>query len=52
MSFIKYGDGKILDLVDGDDLTENQKKAVKKQQELLVEAEQQANTSKQQKSGS
>ena len=34
--FIKHGDGKILDIVDGEALTEEQKKAVKQVSKQIV----------------
>jgi len=51
MSFIKRGgiDGKILNIVDGDDLTEDQKKAVKMSKELVKQSDEE--TSKQEKLG-
>lgn len=51
--FIKHGDGKILNVVDGDDLTEEQKQAVKKvSKELIKQSDESTDSSKQKKSGS
>lgn len=53
MPFIKHGDGKILDVVDGEELTEEQKKAVKKMSnELVKESNQLTDSSLQKNSGS
>lgn len=45
--FIKHGDGKILNVVDGDALTEEQKNAVKKvSKELVKQSDENDATSK------
>ncbi len=50
--FIKHGDGKILNVVDGEELTEDQKKAVKdRSKELVKQSDESADSSKK-KSGS
>jgi Spy/CpxP family protein refolding chaperone len=53
MSFIKHGDGKIVDVLDETDLTAEQKQAVKKMSEQLVKQSDDAtDSSKTKKSGS
>lgn len=53
MSFIKHGDGKIVDVLDGETLTEEQKKAVKKMsQELVKKSDESTDSSTVKKSGS
>lgn len=49
--FIKNGDGKILDVLDEKDLTEEQKKAVKKMSEQLVKQSDDTDSSTEKKSG-
>jgi hypothetical protein len=53
MSFIKRGgiDGKIINIIDGDDLTEEQKKSVKKISKELIKQDELVNSSKQEKLG-
>lgn len=51
MSFIKHGDGKILNVVE--ELTEEQKKAVKdRSKDLVKQSDDSTDSSKQKKSGS
>jgi hypothetical protein len=50
--FIKHGDGKILNVVDGEELTEEQKKAVKDVSRKLVKQSDESTDSSQKKSGS
>jgi hypothetical protein len=51
--FIKVGDGKILDVINENELTENQKKSVKKVSEVIKQSSNEsADTSKTKKSGS
>jgi hypothetical protein len=53
MTFIKHGDGKILNIVDSEELTEEQKKAVKTvTKELVKQSDETSDSSKQKKSGS
>ena len=52
MAFIKHGDGKILNVVDGEELTEDQKKAVKNRSKELVKQSDESTDSSQKKSGS
>jgi len=54
MSFIKTGDGKILGIVDGDDLTEDEKKSAKQVSKEFVKKSDNESTdsSKVKKSGS
>lgn len=54
MSFIKRGDGKILDIIDENALTDEQKKAVKKiSKEFVKQSENEsADSSNRKKSGS
>ena len=54
MSFIKHGDGKIVDVLDETELTDDQKKAVKQMSKELVKQSDESSTdsSKQKKSGS
>lgn len=53
MTFIKHGDGKILNVVDSEELTEEQKKAVKKvSKDLVKQSDDSTDSSKQKKSGS
>jgi hypothetical protein len=53
MTFIKHGDGKILNVVDGEELTEDQKNAVKKvSKEFVKQSDESSDSSKQKKSGS
>lgn len=49
--FIKHGDGKILNVVDGDALTEEQKNAVKKVSKELVKQSDEADVSSKKKQG-
>lgn len=49
--FIKHGDGKILDVVDGDTLTEEQKKAVKQVSKQLVKESDENDVSSKKKQG-
>jgi hypothetical protein len=49
--FIKHSDGKILNVVDSDDLTETQKRAVKEVSEQIVKQSDESDTSKVKKSG-
>ena len=49
--FIKHGDGKILDIVDGEALTEEQKKAVKQVSKELVKQSDETDTSSKKKQG-
>lgn len=52
MSFIKHGDGKIIDIVDEDSLTDEQKQAVKKMSKQIVkESDESTDASKEKKSG-
>jgi hypothetical protein len=41
--FIKHGDGKILDIVDGEALTDEQKKAVKQVSKQIVKESDESN---------
>jgi hypothetical protein len=50
--FIKHGDGKIMSVVDGDELTDAQKKAAKDLSKNSVKSEQETDTSTTKKSGS
>lgn len=50
--FIKHGDGKIVSVVDEDELTEVQKKATKDLSKKPVQSGDKADTSSQKKSGS
>ncbi len=51
--FIKHGDGKILNVVDGDTLTEEQKNAVKKvSKEFVKQSDDESTDSSKKKSGS
>lgn len=50
--FIKHGDGKILNVVDGEELNEEQKKAVKDRSKELVKQSDEATDSSKKKSGS
>jgi hypothetical protein len=53
MPFIKHGDGKIVDVLDETDLTDDQKKAVKQMsKELVKQSDESTDSSKQKKSGS
>ena len=52
MSFIKHGDGKILNVVDSEELTEEQKKAVKDRSKDLVKQSDESTDSSKKKSGS
>lgn len=54
MSFIKHGDGKIVDVLDETDLTAEQKQAVKKmsEQQLVKQSDEATDSSKTKKSGS
>jgi hypothetical protein len=53
MSFIKHGDGKIVDVLDETELTDDQKKAVKQMsKELVKQSDESTDSSKQKKSGS
>jgi hypothetical protein len=53
MSFIKHGDGKILDVVDSEELTAEQKKAVKKvSKEFVKQSDESTDSSVQKRSGS
>ena len=50
--FIKRGDGKILNVVDGDNLTEEQKNAVKDvSKEIVKESDESSDSSTKKKSG-
>lgn len=49
--FIKHGDGKILNVVDGDALTEEQKNAVKKVSKELVKQSDETDASAKKKQG-
>jgi hypothetical protein len=49
--FIKHGDGKILNIVDGDALTDEQKNAVKKVSKELVKQSDENNDSSTKKQG-
>ncbi len=49
--FIKHGDGKILDVVDGESLTEEQKKAVKQVSKQLVKESDENDVSSKKKQG-
>ena len=50
--FVKHGDGKIVDVLDETDLTEEQKQAVKKMSEQLVkQSDESTDTSTRKKSG-
>lgn len=50
--FIKHGDGKILNVVDGEELTDAQKKAVKDRSKELVKQSDESSDSSKKKSGS
>lgn len=50
--FIKHGDGKILNVVDGEELTDAQKKAVKDRSNELVKQSDESTDSSKKKSGS
>jgi hypothetical protein len=50
--FIKHGDGKILNVVEGEELTEAQKKAVKERSKELVKQSDESTDSSRKKSGS
>jgi hypothetical protein len=50
--FIKHGDGKILNVVDGEELTEDQKKAIKDRSKELVKQSDETTDSSKKKSGS
>lgn len=50
--FIKHGDGKILNVVNSEELTEEQKKAVKDVSKKLVKQSDELTDSSQKKSGS
>ena len=53
MSFVKYGDGKIVDVFDATALTEEQKNAVKKvSQEFVKQSDESTDSSTKKKSGS
>ncbi len=52
MSFIKHGDGKIVDVLNEDELTEDQKKAVKRMSKEFVKQSDESTDSSQKKSGS
>jgi hypothetical protein len=53
MSFIKHGDGKIIDVLDESDLTDDQKKAVKKlSKQVIKQSDKLSASSKTKKSGS
>jgi hypothetical protein len=50
--FIKHGDGKILNVVDSEELTEEQKQAVKKvSKELIKQSDESADSSTKKKLG-
>jgi hypothetical protein len=49
--FIKHGDGKILNIVDGDALTDEQKNAVKKVSKELVKQSDETDASAKKKQG-
>jgi hypothetical protein len=49
--FIKHGDGKILDIVDGEALTDEQKKAVKQVSKQLVKESDDSDASSKKKQG-
>lgn len=50
--FIKHGDGKILNVVDGEELTEDQKRAVKDRSKELIKQSDESTDSSKKKSGS
>jgi hypothetical protein len=50
--FIKHGDGKILNVVNGEELTEDQKKAVKDRSKELIKQSDESTDSSKKKSGS
>ena len=50
--FIKHGDGKIVSVFDEEQLTEEQKKAVKDASKQVVKQSEKADSSEQKKSGS
>jgi hypothetical protein len=50
--FIKHGDGKIVSVFDEEQLTEEQKKAVKDMSKQVVKQSEKADSSEQKKSGS
>ena len=50
--FIKRGDGKILNVVDGENLTEEQKKAVNDSKEIVKQSDELTDSSTKKKSGS
>jgi len=53
MAFIKHSDGNIVGIVDGDDLTDDQKQAVKKSKEFVKQSDNElSDSSKVKKSGS
>lgn len=52
MPFIKHGDGKILNVVDSEELTEEQKKAVKNVSKEFVKQSDETTDSSKKKSGS
>jgi hypothetical protein len=53
MPFIKHGDGKIIDVLDENDLTEEQKKSVKKMSgQLVKQSDESTDSSQTKKSGS
>lgn len=49
--FIKHGDGKITDIIKEEELTEEQKVAVKKMSKQIVKESDESDTSKTKKSG-
>jgi len=49
--FIKHGDGKIVTVLDEEDLTEEQKKAVKESRQLVKQSDQGTDASEVKKSG-
>jgi hypothetical protein len=52
MPFVKHGDGKIVDVLDENALTEEQKQAVKKMSKEFVKKSDETTDSSQKKSGS
>ena len=52
MTFIKHGDGKIVDVLEESDLTEDQKTAVKKVSKEFVKQSDESTDSSKKKSGS
>jgi len=51
MGFIKHGDGKIVTVLDEEDLTEEQKKAIKESRQMVKQSDQGTDTSDSKKSG-